>query len=143
MENKILIVEDNSDDEMLLLRQLKKANLDQHIKVIRDGRKALGYLTEAGANGDHLAAVFLDLRLPIINGVQLLEAIRADDRLHLLPVVVMTSSNDPEEVEKCRKLGVSCYVQKPLTFSSFVKAFADVFRAQLDAPRSAWEGVRE
>jgi two-component system, response regulator len=138
MENKILIVEDNSDDEMLLLRQLKKANLEQHIKVIRDGRKALGYLTEAGANGDHLAAVFLDLRLPAVDGLQVLQAIREDERLRILPVVVMTSSNDPDEMEKCRKLGVSCYVQKPLTFSSFVKAFADVFRARLEAPRSAF-----
>ncbi len=143
MDNKILIVEDNSDDEMLLLRQLKKANLDQHIKVIRDGRKALGYLTEAGGNGDHLAAVFLDLGLPAIHGVQLLEAIRADERLRLLPVVVMTSSNDPDEMEKCRELGVSCYVQKPLTFSSFVKAFADVFRAQREVPCTAWERACE
>ena len=127
MENKILIIEDNSNDEMLLLRQLKKASLEQHIKVVRDGRKALGYLTEAGEKGDHLAAVFLDLGLPGIDGLQLLEAIRADARLRVLPVVVMTSSNDPEEIEKCRRLGVSCYVQKPLTFSSFAKAFANTF----------------
>ncbi len=132
-ERRILMVEDNSDDEALLLRQLKKAGLEKHIKVIHDGGRALDYLTDERFQCEQLAAVFLDLHLPTVSGLQLLEAIRSNDRLRDLPIIVMTSSNEPAELEKCRQLGVSCYVAKPLTFSSFAKAFADAFGARRPA----------
>jgi two-component system, response regulator len=127
---RILIIEDNPDDEALLMRQLKKADLHGHIKAIHDGGKALTYLTEEQDPRNGLAAIFLDLHLPKISGLKLLEAIKSDERTQHIPVIVMTSSNAPEELERCRELGVSCYVQKPLTFSSFAKAFADTFHAQ-------------
>ena len=129
-EKRILIIEDNRDDEALLLRQLKKAGLEQHVLVKHDGAKALGYLTNERFHCEDLAAVFLDLKLPTLGGLEILETLRSIPRLSDLSVIVMTSSNSPEELEQCRKLGVSCFVQKPLTFSSFAKAFADTFHAR-------------
>jgi len=125
---RILIIEDNPDDEALLFRQLKKAQLDQHIKVIHDGGRALHYLTDLRFNCEDLAAVFLDLRLPTVDGIEILEAIRSQPRLQHLPVIVMTSSNQPEELKRCEELGAG-FVAKPLTFVSFAKAFAERFQA--------------
>ena len=127
---QILMIEDNSDDEALLLRQLKKAKLERHIRVIHDGGKALEYLMDERFKCEDLAAIFLDLRLPSIDGLRILEAIKSEGRLQNVPVVVMTSSNAPEELEKCHELGVSSYINKPVTFSSFAKAFADTFQAK-------------
>jgi two-component system response regulator len=129
-ERRILIIEDNPDDEALLLRQLKKAGLERHVKVIHDGGQALDYLTDEQFQCDNLVAIFLDLKLPTVDGLTLLENIRSQENLRDLAVVVMTSSNSTEELERCRELGVSCYVQKPLTLSSFAKAFADTFQAR-------------
>lgn len=127
---RILIIEDNSDDETLLLRQLKKAELDDKVKVIRDGDRALKFLRDPRLECEKLAAIFLDLKLPKIGGRKILEALRSDDRLREIPVVVMSSQATPEELEECRQLGISCYVEKPLTFASFAKAFADTFHAK-------------
>jgi CheY-like chemotaxis protein len=129
LERRILIIEDNGDDEALLLRQLKKAQFDRHVRVIPDGGRALAYLTEGRFKCEDVAAVFLDINLPKISGLTILETIRSSDRLRNLPVIVMTSSNAPEDFKRCRELGVSCFVQKPLTLSSFAKAFADTFHA--------------
>src|ERR1700761_2257203 len=119
---RILIIEDNPDDEALLMRQLSKAELAEHVKAIRDGKSALEYIADKRNLAETLAAIFLDLKLPRLNGLKLLEAIRADDRTTNIPVIVMTSSNSPQELEACRILGVSCFVSKPLTLSSFAKA---------------------
>ena len=110
-----------------------KAELHEHVKAIHDGAKALAYLTDERYPSKDLAAVFLDLQLPRLTGLQLLEAIRSDERIKHLPVIVMTSSNDPKDLDRCSELGVSCFVQKPLTFASFAKAFADTFHAQREA----------
>ncbi len=127
---RILVIEDNPDDEALLRRQLKKAELDPHIKNISDGGKALDYLTNPRSKAENLSAVFLDLCLPTVGGLTVLEkTIRGNKRLQHLPVIVMISSNPPVELEKCRRLGVSTYVAKPLTLSSFAKAFADTFHS--------------
>jgi len=123
-KTRILIVEDNSDDEILLMRQLEKAGLASKVQVIDDGQRALSYLF---SDAHDLVAVFLDLHLPGLGGLQILERIRGHERLKLLPVVVMTSSNHPEEIERCHRLGVAGFVQKPVTFSSFSKAIADTF----------------
>jgi CheY-like chemotaxis protein len=128
--NQILMVEDNPDDEALLLNQLKKADLHEHLKVIRDGEKAFDYLVGNGGKTEPVAAVFLALNLPTLNGVKILEAIRKNDRLQDLPVIIMTSSNAPEDLERCHVLGVSGYVNKPLTLPSFAKAFADALHAR-------------
>ena len=125
---RILIVEDNADDEALVLRELKKADMADHVMVIRDGAKALSFLSDKDFNSEGFAAVFLDLKLPKASGLKVLETIRKQERTRRLTVIIMTSSNSPEELERCRELGVSCYVSKPLTFSSFAKAFADSFQ---------------
>jgi len=127
---QILIIEDNADDQALLLRQLKKAGLGQHIKVIPDGREALAYLTNEQFVREDLSAIFLDLKLPKVSGLKVLETIRSHERLHAIPVIVMTSSNSPEDLDQCRNFGVYSFVQKPLAFSSFAKAFADTFHTR-------------
>ncbi len=124
------MIEDNLDDEALLFRQLKKAGLDTHVKVIHDGKKALKYLTDPRFDCTDLAAVFLDLKLPHVSGIEILDAMRAQERFADVPVIVMTSCNRREELEKCLELGITAFVAKPLTFASFAKAFADTFQAQ-------------
>ena len=135
---RILIVEDNPDDEVVLLRQLKNARLDGQIRVIADGNRAINYLTDAKQRCEDLVAVFLKLNLPIEGGgIKLLEAIRGADRLKHLPVIVMTSTSAQEELDKCRALGVSAYVSKPVSFSAFVKAIADTFHHRRQAISTA------
>ena len=124
-KTRILIIEDNPDDGALLMRQLKKAQLGEQVKMIGDGRQALDFLMLAEA--DHLIAIFLDLKLPNLSGLLLLQKVRADDRRKHLPVIVMTSSNSPKDLESCKELGGSSYVQKPVTFTAFSKAVADTF----------------
>ena len=106
---------------------LKKAHLHTHVEVVRDGKAALDRLTRDEAKIEDLVAVFLDLNIPTINGVQLLGMIRADVSLAHLPVVVMTSSNSPKDMEECKRLGVVSYVPKPLSLGTFTKAIADIF----------------
>jgi len=135
---RILIIEDNPEDEALLLRQIRKAQLDGQVRVIADGNPALNYLTDAKYRCEDLVAVFLKLNLPTGGGgIKLLEAIRGADRLKHLPVIVMTSSNAREELDKCRALGVSAYVSKPVSFSAFVKAVADSFHFRRDSISAA------
>ena len=130
---RILIVEDNADDEHLLLRQLTKANLARYVTVIRDGKLALDFLTGDGT-ADKLIAIFLDLHLPSLNGLAILESIRSNELIRHLPVIVMTSSNAPTDLQRCQDLGVSHYVQKPVSFLSFTKAVADHFHCLKPAP---------
>ena len=110
---------------MLLLRQLKKADLNKQVKVINDGQSALEFLM--GSEARDLVAMFLDLRLPKVSGIALLEKIRLHEPIRHLPVIVMTSSNSPQDLQKCSDLGISSYVQKPVTFTAFTKAIADTF----------------
>ena len=131
---KILIVEDNPDDEALLMRQLEKADMHTQVKVIPDGGQALAYLMNKELGGESLVAIFLDMKLPTLTGVQLLRAIRTMDRLCHLPVILMTSSNDPTEIERCRVLGISAFVLKPVTFATFALAVASTFHSH--RPRS-------
>ena len=123
----MLVIEDNLDDELLLLMMLKKARMDGHVEVVRDGKRALDHLTHEEAKIENLIALFLDLNIPTINGLRLLALIRADARLQHLPVIVMTSSNSPKDLEACQKLRVVSYVQKPLSLATFTKAIADIF----------------
>ena len=126
---RILVVEDNGDDEALLMRQLAKVQLHTQVKVINDGGAAFAYLSDENQQAEELVAVFLDLQLPIFTGEQLLEVIRSQERTRHLPVILMTSSNSPEEIERCRALGISSFVAKPITFSTFANAVADTFHA--------------
>jgi CheY-like chemotaxis protein len=126
---RVLVIEDNADDRELLLRQLKKSGMASHVKFIADGQEALDFLTGplAEALSGELIAIFLDLKLPSLGGLELLRRIRTRDSLRRLPVIVMTSSNDPRDMEECNRLRVIGYVPKPVSFVSFSKAVADVF----------------
>ena len=135
LKPRILIVEDNPEDGELLMRQLRKARMGEQVKVIRDGSQAMQFLTDGRSQAEHLVAMFLDLQLPSMNGLALLEKVRGQEHVRNLPVIVMTSTNSPGDLDKCRALEVSSYVQKPVTFSAFTKAIADTFHSRDGARR--------
>ena len=121
MENKvILLVEDNPRDETLTLRALRKSNIVNDVVVARDGVEALNFF----ADGTNVLPqlVLLDLKLPKINGLEVLRQLRADERTRRLPVVVFTSSREEEDIIKSYSLGANSYVQKPVEFEQFLEA---------------------
>jgi two-component system, response regulator len=126
---RVIVIEDNADDRDLLLRQLKKSGMASHVKFIANGQEALDFLTgpRSPTLTEELIALFLDLKLPSLGGLELLRRLRASDKLRNLPVIVMTSSNDPKDMAECRRLNVTGYVSKPVSFTTFSKAVADVF----------------
>jgi CheY-like chemotaxis protein len=126
---RILIIEDNPDDTFFLTRQLNRAKLDDHVTVISDGKEALDFLLKNSRdeNGLQFVAIFLDLRLPSLDGLPLLREIRATPRLRDIPVIVMTSSNEERDIDECQRLEVKAYVTKPVRLTEFIKAVAHVF----------------
>ncbi|MDB4938122.1 MAG: response regulator receiver protein [Labilithrix sp.] len=123
----ILLVEDNADDELLTLRAFKKSNVANTIVVVRDGVEALEWLFASGEHSARDASVMpqlilLDLKLPRLDGLEVLRRIRADERTALLPIVVMTSSKQDEDVLKSYQLGANSYVRKPVEFDKFLEA---------------------
>jgi two-component system response regulator len=126
MENKmILLVEDNPDDEALTLRALKKNNIGNKVQVVRDGAEALEFLFCTGVFADRNPQdkpqiVLLDLKLPKVDGLEVLRRIRADERTRLLPVVILTSSKEEQDMIKGYSLGANSYVRKPVDFTQFV-----------------------
>jgi two-component system, response regulator len=123
----ILLVEDNSRDEALTRRALKKSNIVNEVVVARDGVEALDYLFGTGAHADRDMTltpqlILLDLKLPKLNGLQVLQKIRADERTRRLPVVVFTSSSEEEDMIKSYDLGANSYVRKPVDFEQFLEA---------------------
>ena len=102
---RILIVEDNPDDGELLMRQIKKAHLAEQVKVINDGRQAMNFLADANSPSKDLVAMFLDLKLPSLSGLDLLKKVRADERTRNLPVIVMTSLQFPGRLEEMSGAG--------------------------------------
>jgi CheY-like chemotaxis protein len=122
---KILLVEDNPDDVALTMRALKSNNITNEVVVAMDGVRALDYLF--GADGtpgaeELPAVVLLDLKLPKVNGLQVLKRIRADKRTRLLPVVILTSSDEERDVIDGYSLGANSYVRKPVDFAEFAQA---------------------
>jgi two-component system response regulator len=123
---RVLVVEDNVDDSDLLVRQLQKSNFSGSIKVVPDGQEAWDLLGSEESCLD-LIAIFLDLNLTSLSG--LLRKIKARPEWCDIPVLIMTSSNNPEELDECTRLGVRGYVPKPVTYAAFSKAVADFFHS--------------
>lgn len=126
-EHVILLVEDNSSDEELTLRALKKSNIANRVVVARDGAAALDYLFARGAYADRdmkevPQVVLLDLNLPKLGGLEVLRAIRADERTKLLPVVILTSSSEDKDLAGGYASGANSYIVKPVDFTQFADA---------------------
>jgi two-component system response regulator len=123
----ILLVEDNLDDEELTLRALKKNNIQNDVVIARDGVEALDYLFGTGSHagrdvGKLPSVTLLDLKLPKIDGLEVLKRIRADERTKLLPVVILTSSKEEQDLINGYALGANSYIRKPVDFSQFIEA---------------------
>jgi two-component system response regulator len=123
----ILLVEDNPDDEALTLRALRRANVKNDVVVARDGVEALEYLFGTGAYAGRdprvlPQVVLLDLKLPKVDGLEVLRQVRQDERTRLLPVVILTSSNEEEDRVAGYSLGANSYVRKPVDFGHFAEA---------------------
>ena len=126
-ERTILLVEDNPDDEALTLRAFRKNNIRNPVHVARDGAEALDYLlgTGAHAGGGPSAlpqVVLLDLKLPKVDGLEVLRRMRADERLRLVPVVILTSSREEQDLVNGYRLGANSYIRKPVDFMQFNSA---------------------
>jgi two-component system, response regulator len=128
MDNKvILLVEDNPDDEALTLRAFAKNNVSNAVVVARDGVEALDYLFGSGAYaGRDLRmqpqVILLDLKLPKLDGLEVLRRLRADERTQLLPVVILTSSKEEQDLIQSYRLGANSYIRKPVDFLQFIEA---------------------
>lgn len=126
----ILLVEDSAADVELTLRTLRKSNLANHIHVARDGEEALDFLL---CRGDHagrdfltLKLVLLDLKLPKVDGIEVLRSIRGDSRIRALPVVILTSSKEQQDIVDTYRLGVNSYIQKPVDFDQFQQTIREL-----------------
>lgn len=128
---EILLVEDTAADAELAIRALKKRGLANHLVWVKDGAEALDFLFGTGTfAGRDLAkppkVVLLDLRLPKVGGVEVLRRIKADERTHGIPVVVITSSREDVDLDECYKLGVNSYICKPVNFDEFTRVMGEL-----------------
>jgi two-component system response regulator len=126
-EKSILLVEDNPDDATLTVHAMETNKIGNRLAIARDGVEALDYLFCTGAYADRdpqdlPAVVLLDLKLPKIDGLEVLRRIRANEHTHLLPVVILTSSNEEEDRIRGYSLGANSYVRKPVDFDDFIRA---------------------
>lgn len=126
IQKKILLVEDNADDEMLTIRALKKNNIANDIIVARDGAEAIDVLFNTDEKNISLAIIILDLNLPKIDGLEVLKRIKTDVRTKFIPVVVLTSSDEESDMQKSYSLGANSYIRKPVDFSKFVEVAANI-----------------
>ena len=122
---ELLLVEDNPNDVELTLHVLKKHNLANQIKIVRDGEEALAFLFGAEASGQSEnipKVILLDLKLPKVTGLEVLGKVKADPRTKSIPVVVLTSSREEQDLIVCYELGVNSYIVKPVDFAQFTEA---------------------
>lgn len=137
---RILIVEDDPRDVELTLTALEEYNLANAVVVTRDGQEALDYLCRRGQfqsrSDGNPAVMLLDLKLPKVDGLEVLKQVRSDDHLKMIPVVVLTSSHEEKDMMRSYKLGVNAYVVKPVDFHEFVNAVKElgVFWAVINEP---------
>lgn len=127
----ILLVEDNPDDEALALRAFNKLNISNKVIVARDGVEALDYLFATGEHAGRVATqlpalVLLDLKLPRIDGLEVLRRLRANELTHILPVVILTSSKEEQDLVQSYNLGANSYVRKPVDYNEFVSAVSQL-----------------
>jgi CheY-like chemotaxis protein len=140
MLKPILLVEDDPRDLELTLVALERSQLANEVVIVRDGEAALEYLTRSGEyasrNEGNPAVVLLDLKLPKVNGLEVLQTVRSTEALRSIPVVMLTSSHEESDVLRSYQLGVNAYVVKPVEFKQFVEAIADlgIFWAVLNEP---------
>jgi two-component system response regulator len=127
MQNKvveILLLEDSLEDAELIVRTLKKHNLANHLLHVQDGEEALNYLMN---ENDFLPRlILLDLKMPKVDGIEVLKVLKAHPQKKLIPVVVLTSSREERDIVESYRLGVNAYIVKPVDFEKFVKAIADI-----------------
>jgi len=127
-EFEVLLVEDNWDDVALTLRALRKHEFVPKIHVVSDGAAALEYIFDSVSSAPPCVprVIFLDLKLPKIDGLEVLRQLKADERTRTIPVVVLTSSQEDQDVAECYKLGVNSYIVKPVEFDSFMSSVAQL-----------------
>ena len=127
---RILLAEDNPKDVELTLTALDEHHLANEVVVVNDGAEALDYLYRRGKytmrSGNHPAVVLLDIKMPKVDGLEVLRTIKADDRLKTIPVVMLTSSREEKDLVESYKLGVNAYVVKPVDFQQFVEAVKEL-----------------
>lgn len=126
-EVEILLIEDNPDDAEMTIRALRKNNLTNKIVHLPDGAVALDFIFGTGKyNGRNIfnlpKVILLDLKMPLVNGIEVLQKIKADERTKVIPVVILTSSKEDPDIQTCYKLGVNSYIVKPVGFDAFIKA---------------------
>jgi two-component system response regulator len=134
MENtevEILLVEDNPDDAELTIRALKKHNLANKLHHVKDGDEALDFIFAQGIYSKRKVentpkVILLDLKMPKVNGMDVLRFLKVDERTKRIPVVVVTSSKEDPDIKQCYKLGANSYVVKPVEFEAFIKAVSDI-----------------
>lgn len=134
MENKeveIILIEDNPNDAEMTIRALRKNNISNHLVHLKDGEEGLEFIFGtgkfAGRNTNNLPKVILlDLKMPKVDGIEVLKRIKVDEKTKLIPVVVLTSSNEDPDISTCYKLGANSYIVKPVGFENFIKAVADL-----------------
>ncbi len=140
-EVEILLVEDNSTDAELCIRSLKQRNLANKLVWVKDGAEALDFIFTTGAYVEREIAngpkvILLDLRLPKVDGLEVLRRLKSDDRTRKIPVVVLTSSKEDRDVMESYQLGVNSYISKPVEFEEFAKVVADLGMYCLPVNRS-------
>ena len=128
---EILLVEDNPNDAELALRALKKHNLANHVAVVTDGEEALDFVFARGKYGHRKIEIgpriiLLDLKLPKVDGLEVLRAIKGDLRTKIIPIIVLTSSKEEKDIVESYKLGVNSYILKPVDFDKFVDAVKEI-----------------
>ncbi|MBJ6726201.1 response regulator [Geomesophilobacter sediminis] len=144
---RILLVEDNPNDAELTMEALSEHNLANEVDLVRDGAEALDYLKRQGAwagrDNGNLAVILLDLKLPKVDGLEVLRIIKSDPHLRFIPVVVLTSSREEKDLIESYRLGVNAYVVKPVNFGEFIDAVKElgVFWAIVNEPPPANKGA--
>lgn len=128
---EILLAEDNPDDAELTIRALKKHNLANRLVWVKDGAEALDFIFSTGRYADRPLSsvpkvILLDLKMPKVDGIEVLRKLKADERTSHIPVVVLTSSTESRDIDACYKLGVNSFVSKPVVFDEFIKTVSDL-----------------